>query len=52
MRPKFSVILLQKIFPKEIIREADIDLCTKTFTAKLFIITENRKQPKFPTKTD
>ena len=52
MRPEFWVIPLPGIFPKEIIREADIDLCTKTFLAELFIMTENRKQPKFPTETD
>lgn len=52
MRPEFLVIPLPGIFPKEIIREADVNICTKTFPAKLFIITENRKQLKFPTKTD
>lgn len=52
MRPEFLVIPLPGIFPKEIITEADINLCTKTFLAELFIITENRKQPKFPAKTD
>lgn len=51
MRPKFSVIPLPGIFPEEIIRKADIDLCTKTFIAELFIV-ENRKQPKCPTETD
>lgn len=50
MRPGFLVSPLPGIFPKEIIREADINLWTKTFLAELFIITENRKNLNFQQK--
>lgn len=42
------VILLQGIYPKEIIRDADRDLCTKMFTTALFIMIKSWKQPICP----